>query len=131
MGPMYPIYSGNVSSSQIQANKGMQKANDLKVARERFSQFLLQETATAFGISFSKHAVKRIMQRQIVLPIGQMERISNGIERLKEKGVKEGLILCGDLAFVVNPKNKCVITCMDKTRLQEDVFTNIDGVVIV
>ena len=36
-----------------------------------------------------------------------------------------------DLAFIVSIKNRTVITAMDGASMKENVFTNIDGAVIL
>ena len=48
-----------------------------------------------------------------------------------EKGIKESLVLMDQLAFVVNIPNNTVITALDKSETDLNVFTNIDGAVIV
>ena len=40
-------------------------------------------------------------------------------------------MIMDDLAFIVNVPNSTVITAMDSTNSNEQVFTNIDGAVIV
>ena len=45
-----------------------------------------------------------------------------------EKGMKESLVLVDDLAFIVNVKNKTVVTAVNDK--EERIFTNIDGAVI-
>ena len=35
------------------------------------------------------------------------------------------------LAFIVNVPNKTVVTAMDQTDKQDNIFTNIDGAVIM
>ena len=48
-----------------------------------------------------------------------------------EKGIRESLVLVDQLAFIVNVKNNTVITAMDQTETDENIFTNIDGAVIM
>ena len=42
--------------------------------------------------------------------------------------MKESLVLVDDLAFIVNVKNKTVVTAVNDK--EERIFTNIDGAVI-
>ena len=58
------------------------------------------------------------------------DRLKSAVGRAEEKGSRESLILVDDLAFVVSVKNKTVITAVDQGRAKENVFTNIDSVVI-
>ena len=47
------------------------------------------------------------------------------------KGINETLVLLDDMAFIVNTKNKTVVTAMDQNMNEENIFTNIDGAVII
>ncbi len=86
---------------------------------------------TAGGIKFSKHASLRLSDRNIELSDGQLERLTSGTQKAGEKGINESLVIMDELAFIVNVKNNTVITAMDQSEADENVFTNIDGAVIV
>ncbi|MDE7240043.1 MAG: flagellar protein, partial [Lachnospiraceae bacterium] len=47
------------------------------------------------------------------------------------KGIKDSLIMVDELAFIVNVSSSTVITAMDNNRTDEQIFTNIDGAVIM
>lgn len=79
-------------------------------------------------LRFSKHANDRLAYRNIDLSEEQMERLENGTRKAGEKGIQESLVVIDDLAFIVNVKNKVVITAVKDT--EDAVFTNIDGAVI-
>ena len=81
-------------------------------------------------IMFSKHAINRLESRNISLTDSQMDRLNEGTKKAGEKGIKESLVLVDELAFIVNVSNKTVVTAMDKTSNEENIFTNIDGAVI-
>ncbi len=83
------------------------------------------------GVGFSKHALKKIEQRKISFSNSDMEKIKSAMERLRQKGGKEGLILYGDMGLIVNVNDNKVVTCVDKSHLRENVFVNIDSVAIV
>jgi flagellar operon protein len=83
------------------------------------------------GLKFSNHAVERMQSRGISLAEGDMARIENAVEKAQGKGSKETLILMGDSAFIVNVKNKTVVTAMDRQQMKENVFTNIDSTVVL
>lgn len=80
---------------------------------------------------FSKHAELRLQSRNINLSSSQMKRIIEGVNKAGTKGVKDSLILLDDIALIVNIKKRTVITAASKNELKENVFTNIDGAVIV
>ena len=82
----------------------------------------------AAGIRLSAHAQKRL--QDVSVDSGAAERLSGAVQRAESKGSRESLILVDDLAFVVSVKNKTVITAVDQGRSKENVFTNIDSVVI-
>jgi len=81
-------------------------------------------------IQFSKHASMRLINRNIALSGEQIKRIESGVEIADKKGINDSLVLVDDVALVVNIKNKVVITALDKNS-RNNVFTNIDGAVIV
>ena len=83
------------------------------------------------NLRFSKHAVNRLSDRNIQLSEEQMQRLNRGKAEAGEKGIKESLILVDQLAFIVNVPNNMVVTAMDQTENKSNVFTNIDGAVIV
>lgn len=82
-------------------------------------------------VVFSKHAGQRLEQRDIRLSDEQMMRLEEGTNKAFSKGIKESLVLIDDLAFIVNTKNRTVITAMDQGSSQDNIYTNIDGAVIV
>lgn len=82
-------------------------------------------------VKFSKHASSRLTDRNIELTGEQLERLNAGTQKAGEKGINESLVLVDQLAFIVNVPSNTVITAMDQTETNENVFTNIDGAVIV
>ncbi len=83
------------------------------------------------GVRFSKHASQRLETRNIQLSSEQSARLEDGVMKAQEKGIKESLVLVDSLAFIVNIPNKTVVTAMDQTDAQTNVFTNIDGAIIM
>lgn len=95
---------------------------------ERILQDKLQQN---LELKVSKHAEMRLKSRNINLSKAQMEKISQAVSKAEQKGVKDSLLLVDDIALVVNIKNRTVITAADRNELKENVFTNIDGAVII
>ncbi|MGN0431648.1 MAG: TIGR02530 family flagellar biosynthesis protein [Lachnospiraceae bacterium] len=83
------------------------------------------------SLKFSKHAMGRLSDRNIELTNGQMERLNDGARKAGEKGIQESLVIMDGLAFIVNVPNKTVVTAMDSAETTDNVFTNIDGAVII
>lgn len=82
-------------------------------------------------LKFSKHASMRLEERNISLTMEQNTRLENGVAKASEKGIKDSLVMIDSLAFIVNVPNRTVVTAMDQTEQQDNIFTNIDGAVIV
>lgn len=82
-------------------------------------------------LKFSKHAANRLVDRNISLSNDQIERLNGAKKMAEEKGIKESLVLVDSYAFIVNVPNNTVITALDKSETMDNVFTNIDGAVIV
>ena len=90
-----------------------------------------EQTVVSGGIRFTKHADARLMQRNIRLTDEQMTRLEEGIRKASDKGIKESLVLVDDLAFIVNTYKKMVITAIDQNSSEDNIYTNIDGAVII
>lgn len=90
-----------------------------------------QQSQTAESVRFSKHAANRLSDRKIELTDEQLERLNDGTKKAGEKGIRDSLVLVDQLAFIVNTKSNTVITAMDQTEADENIYTNIDGAVII
>lgn len=98
-----------------------------------FQDILNQKTGNVATqeLKFSKHASNRLMDRNIEMTDEQLERLNEGAVKAGQKGINESLVIVDQLAFIVNVPNNTVITAMDQTETDENVFTNIDGAVIM
>lgn len=83
------------------------------------------------SIRFSKHAGERLEQRDIQLSQEQMTRLEEGTQKANNKGIKESLVLLDDMAFIVNTQSRTVITAMYQESGEDNIYTNIDGAVII
>ena len=61
----------------------------------------------------------------------QKERLQAGTAKASQKGIRESLVLVDQLAFIVNIPNNTVVTAMQQNETDENIFTNIDGAVII
>jgi len=82
-------------------------------------------------LKFSAHASQRLSERKIQLDSATMSKVTDAVDKAEAKGIEDTLVLTNDAALIVNVKNRTVITAMDKQSLNGNVFTNIDGAVIV
>lgn len=114
------LHTSNTGTSS-QAEKGSFEA----ILKEK------QAAQEPSELKFSKHAAMRLEDRNISLTKEQNERLESGVKKADEKGISESLVLMDSLAFIVNVPNKTVVTAMEQTETQENIFTNIDGAVII
>ena len=98
--------------------------------KQRSIAEILDEQKTS-GLKFSKHAGNRLSERNIQLSDEQMKRLEDGVGKAKNKGIKESLVILDQYAFIVNTGNQTVITAMDQNYEDENIYTNIDGAVII
>ena len=102
----------------------------VKAAQENLVSFqeILQSKSNE-QLKFSKHATVRLADRGIELTDAQLERLNDGAQKAGQKGIRDSLVIVDDLAFIV--PNKTVVTAMDSRETEENVFTNINGAVIM
>lgn len=113
------------SRSQI---NGQENLNEAGVS---FQDILKSKKDENEALKFSKHASVRLEQRGIRLTDNQMERLSDGTRQAGEKGIKDSLVIVDELAFIVNVPKNTVITALDSRETNSNIFTNIDGAVIM
>lgn len=116
------ITTGIPQTSTAKLNEG--------IAAGSFENMLKQQLSVS-GLNFSKHAVNRVVERDINISDDNMERLNAGVQIAKEKGLDDTLILIDKSAYIVSVKNNMVITTVDNQDLIGNCFTNIDGTVIV
>ncbi len=117
-----PITTGIPQTSTASVNDSLYTAN--------FDQVLKAQLQTS-GLNFSKHAVNRVVERNINVSDTNMERLNAGVEIAREKGLDDTLILVDKSAYIVSVKNNTVITTVSNEELVGNCFTNIEGTVIV
>jgi len=93
-----------------------------------FKQALQKELGK---LKFSTHAQKRIESRDIELSSADMRRLENATSLAASKGAREALFVLDDIGFIVSVENRTVITALERSQMQGNVFTNIDSTVIV
>ena len=140
---MNNIVTGGYSSLEQAAGKLGNKRNSISKAEiagtSSFDEILSQrksiqeavDASQSSSIRFSKHAGERLEQRDIQLTNEQMLRLEEGTYKAGKKGIKESLVLLDDMAFIVNTQNNTVITAMYQETGEENIYTNIDGAVII
>lgn len=121
-------------------NKTTKTGNKQSIERLSFQDILQQKSKISVEgnlsevvsgeLKFSKHALNRLNDRNIQLNTEQLDRLNDGAKKAGEKGIRDSLVIVDQLAFIVNVPNKTVVTAMDSTATDENIFTNINGAVI-
>lgn len=119
-----PIYTG--TPGEPPKSRPREKTND-----NAFKELLEQRLKEESQVSFSKHAMERVVERGVDVSSEKLDRLNEGVRMAEEKGLREPLILLGTTAFVVNVKNNKVVTVVNEDSLKGTVFTNIDGTVMI
>lgn len=122
-----PIYTGSPWEQQ----KKVPGKRDVQEAGTSFSEVLKRQIENESKVEFSKHAMERVISRNVNISSTNIERLNEGVRMAEEKGLSEPLILVDSTAFVVNVKNNKVITVVNQDNLRGTVFTNIDGTVMM
>jgi flagellar operon protein len=82
-------------------------------------------------LKFSAHANQRLAERSISLGPELLGKLTDAVSKAEQKGLNDTLVLTDEAAMIVNVKNRTVVTAMDRASLGGNVFTNIDGAVLV
>lgn len=98
---------------------------------ESFEKIFQRQLESAKNLTFSKHAKLRMVERNINLTESQLNRLNEAVQKAEAKGVKDTLVLMDQMAFIVSVNNSTVVTAMSGSDIQGNVFTQIDGAVIV
>ena len=103
-----------------------------RAASGQFGALLNQELKVAEpAISFSKHAQSRAAERGIQVDDTLMGHLSDSVERAQAKGATNILAFDATRAFIINVPHGRVITTMSQEEMEENIFTNIDGAVLL
>ena len=120
-----PITTGVVTSNTTKPN---QQKNDTNNGKS-FNEIL--NSKIALGLNFSKHAISRIDQRGIDVSEEKLERLNKGMELARDKGLSDVLVMVDKTAFIVNAKSSTIITTVGADDTVGNVFTNIEGTVVI
>lgn len=110
-------------------NSGLSKQSVNETGQVSFKDIFAQKSSEQ--LKFSKHATVRLEDRKISLTDEQLERLNDGARKAQAKGIKDSLVIVDQLAFIVNVPNNTVVTAMDSSETNDNVFTNINGAVIM
>lgn len=136
----------DIMIERISPIQPVQKANQVeqiqpvsrREAGSRFTAMLQRELGKAaapaeesFSIAFSKHAMTRAEERGIEVTPALIGQLTDSVERAQAKGATNILAFDATRAFIINVPHGRVITTMSQEEMEENIFTNIDGAVLL
>ncbi len=98
---------------------------------QSFDDVLKKQVGKTDSLKFSAHAQRRMEGRGINLSESDLENLEKAADVAASKGSRESLFLMKDASFIVNVRNRTVLTALDTQMLKERVVTNIDSTVFV
>ncbi|OLO40899.1 flagellar protein [Alkalihalophilus pseudofirmus] len=96
-----------------------------------FHDILQTEINSNQGIKLSKHAEKRLQERGISIDQDKWSLIQDKLSEAKLKGINDSLVVLSNAALVVNAKNNTVITALGREEANSQIFTNINGTILI
>src|SRR6185437_2617529 len=107
-----------------------QAFNPVQSPQQSFREHLNKAVQPA-ELKISKHATERISERNIHISDAEWAHITDKVNEAKSKGIKESLVLMEQAALIISAKNSIVITAMDRMEAKDQLFTNIDGTIVL
>lgn len=109
------------------------KGQSLKVTQHPQQSFLehLNNATKPTALKISKHATARLAERDIHITEAEWAHITDKVNEAKAKGIQASLVLMEQAALIVSAKNSTVITAMDRIEAKDQLFTNIDGTIVL
>jgi len=111
---------------QHQFIKTKQSPQKNTVGKE-FKQLLTE----AQQVTVSKHAQTRLEERGIHLDNHQWNNVSEKMQEAKQKGVTDAVVIVDDVTFIASTKNNTIITALHRDDTNQQIFTNINGTIIL
>ena len=127
----YRVVNGTIVSAEPIGS--LRKKTEIKVenSNSNFYNILNKEINKNDSFVISAHAFDRLNDRNITLNKEDMKAINHGINKASAKGCTDSVIFYKDTAYVTSIKNRTVITAVDKESCKQNIFTNIDSVVVL
>lgn len=127
-GQVYPI--GNIGGGNVTSNQGKVTKEPNKNSFKDLLQKEIEKNALVNkGYKISNHAAERLKDVQFTKE--DYTSLQQGLDKARQKGSKNTLMMYKDMAIIASVENNTIITAVDKKRAKENVFTNIDSVVII
>ena len=114
-----------------QSSLGQKVSGSQTTAKKESFSALMEKKINEENLKFSKHAKMRIEERGINVSEKLLNDLDNAVERAREKGAKDTVIIGAEGIFLVNVPNNTVVTTMTQKEMKENVFTNIDSAILI
>ncbi|MBO6310576.1 MAG: flagellar operon protein [Oribacterium sp.] len=105
------------------------KTNDTGISFQE--QLTKLQNGAKEDLSFSKHAVRRLEERNIEMNDGLMDDLRNAVSEAKKKGARDVAVIGRQGIFIVNVPNNVVVTTMAEDDMRNKTLTNIDSAVFM
>lgn len=116
---IHPIQQSHYS----QANVPKQAAKN----KDPFAKILTNVTE----VKVSKHAQQRLVERNIRISNQKWQEIGRKMNEAKVKGITDALVVTDNTTLVVSTKNNTVVTALLNDEIEEQIFTNINGAIVM
>ena len=113
------------------ASSQIQKADADAKAGVQFADLLQQKAEASQPVQFSKHAARRVQERGIDMTDSLLSNLNQAVQKARDKGARDVVIIGESNAFIVNVPNNVVVTTMSEMEMKENIFTNIDSAVLM
>ncbi|MCF0148159.1 MAG: flagellar biosynthesis protein [Clostridium sp.] len=121
-GQAYPIGNFKLPNEGLREKSVNMKSNFDEILKDEIKR-------NESSYTLSKHAADRL--KEIKFTEADMKEIGKGFKIAEEKGSKNSVMIYKDVALIASIENKTVITAIEKERAKDNIYTNIDSVVIL
>ncbi|GER69042.1 hypothetical protein BpJC7_03450 [Weizmannia acidilactici] len=128
--PSIPLQQSEPFRSFSRTSRTAQNQNQAS-SFSGYLQQALMEPSNPVSLKISKHASERLQERGIKLDASTWKQIGSKVAEAKQKGLNETLVLVNDAALIVSAKNSTVITAMGRNEAGSQIFSNINGAIIL
>ena len=109
----------------------VQKQSEVNNTNQSNFAQIFDHYKTVEPLKISKHANERIQLRDISISDHEWDIITEKVSEAKQKGVKQPLVILDQATLIVSATNHTVITALDRNEAKEQLFTNIDGTIVL
>jgi len=112
-----------------QNNKNVNQSANISNKTNSFKDVLNSVVKKVDTFTISKHAALRL--NEINFTEEDMKAVEKGFKIAEQKNSKNAVMIYKDTALIASIENKTIITAVSKDRAKDNIFTNIDSVVIL